>query len=215
MTVKKTVTRRGSPTGKGATQGQQLRAKGPTPAVGNPYARPRLTWGSSSGVGRRSGRTKQVVKVSGRSGTRSQTRIREDQVQVPNYAPLYDRHGRRVWDGSRNSLSFNAQTYAKMRPAQGEPECALTLAGCTKIGEALDHREDFATKQSELPRVEICDGRFHFEAVLKVKASELYNSTGNLQWACTSCNSRKSGAKGIDANVPVYKGQCPGALCRL
>src|SRR5690606_21900300 len=74
VTVKKTVTRRGSPTGKGATQGQQLRAKGPTPAVGNPYARPRLTWGSSSGVGRRSGRTKQVVKVSGRSGTRSQTR---------------------------------------------------------------------------------------------------------------------------------------------
>lgn len=123
-----------------------------------------------------------------------------------------DKHGTHYWNGYR-PLSFDAATFLAMAPSKGAG-CKIGKVNCTGAAVSIDHIVDFATTQSALPTHSYCDGTHHWTGVLLSDAKADYNNIGNLQWACTSCNSSKSGVKGLYA-PPSHAGLCPGPGCVL
>ena len=119
-----------------------------------------------------------------------------------------DKNGVHYWNGYRSGLSFSAATKLAMAGTKGNG-CQVK-ASCTSAAVSLDHIQDFATTQSALPTHTYCDGSHHWTGVLLADAQADYNNVGNLQWSCTSCNSSKSGARGL-YSPPRHAGQCPGA----
>lgn len=134
-------------------------------------------------------------------------------VAEPGYKPTKDSLGNKIWDGDRGSLKFSDALKAEMAKSKGGG-CEITDAGCTGGADAIDHIEAFSDVQSGFDRYVICDGRYHWTAVYKDDADAGYNNdddASGFQWSCTSCNSKKSGKKGIDKNPPKWLGACPGA----
>lgn len=124
-----------------------------------------------------------------------------------------DKYGNQYWNGWRTTLSFTAATKLAMAPTK--VACQINKAHvCTGSPDGIDHIIDFATVQSGLATQEYCDGVDHWDGVPFADAALEYNDTGNLRWACTQCNSSKSGAKGLYA-PPQHQGKCPGLGCPL
>lgn len=129
-------------------------------------------------------------------------------------ATSIDKRGVKYWNGYRNSLGWSAAVKAVMK-AVIRLGCQIRRRGCKSKASSIDHILDFATTQSALGTREYCDGSYHWRGILFRDALRDYNNVRNLQWACKSCNSSKSGAKGL-YSPPSYAGQCPGAAtCRL
>lgn len=128
-------------------------------------------------------------------------------------ASSVDKRGKRYWNGYRSTLRFSAVTTAMMGPAKGGG-CRVGKGGCSGAANSIDHVVDFATTQSALATRTYCDGAYHWSGILLSVAMNDYNNLGNLQWSCTSCNSSKSGARGL-YSPPSPQGACPGKSCRL
>jgi hypothetical protein len=130
---------------------------------------------------------------------------------IRKFFQTIDKHGNYYWDGRRNSLSFTSVTKLAMAGTKGNG-CAL--GSCSNAANGIDHIVDFATTQSSLATETYCDASDHWDGVPWQDAQDDYNNLSNLQWACTSCNSSKSGARGL-YTPPQHAGSCPGALCTL
>lgn len=144
----------------------------------------------------------------------------------PHYQPVVDKHGRKLWKGSRSGLSWFGNVKTAM-DLVNDGTCQIADDGCTGASEAIDHVKDFATEQTGLDTEVICDGAHHWRAILLSEAQELYNGgfasdddlTGaaamtQLQkafvWSCTHCNSSKSGKRGLDGGAAIWQQACPG-----
>lgn len=128
-------------------------------------------------------------------------------------ASAVDKHGTWYWTGWRTNLGFS-QTTKNHFAGSKAGGCQIQGHGCTGNAVSLDHIQDFATRQSSLPTHNYCDGTYHWSGILWQDAYDDYNDVSNLQWSCTSCNSSKSGARGLYAPAR-YVGACPGATCAL
>ncbi|BBM86675.1 eCIS core domain-containing protein [Candidatus Uabimicrobium amorphum] len=146
-----------------------------------------------------------------------QTSRRSARIAAPGYThytvPLVapssiDKRGVRYWNGFRGELHFDAATKKYMATLKIYG-CKIQGSQCTGKADAIDHKVDFATTQTMLPTYEYCDGNYHWEGVLFEDAKKDYNDTNNLQWSCTSCNSSKSGARGL-YSPPLFRGKCVG-----
>jgi hypothetical protein len=119
----------------------------------------------------------------------------------------FDKRGIKYWNGYRSTLRFTPATMAVMRRSRAS--CRIRKAGCTDRATSLDHKIDFASTQSGLPPRVYCDGAYHWSGILHEDAMADYNNLSNLQWSCTSCNSSKSGVKGL-YSPPRFEEECPG-----
>lgn len=119
----------------------------------------------------------------------------------------FDRRGNKYWNGYRSTLRFTPSTMVLMR--RSRTYCRIRKAGCTGKATSIDHKVDFATTQSGLAAYDYCDGSHHWRGILHRDAMDDYNNAANLQWSCTSCNSSKSGVKGL-YSPPRYVEECPG-----
>lgn len=130
----------------------------------------------------------------------------------PNYTPPRDSQGNDIWDGSRSGLSWSATITAGMAGSKAGG-CQVGGNLCTGAADGIDHITDFADLQSGITQYLICDGTHHFKAAYKDDAIAVYNNdddTGNMRWACTQCNSQKSGVRGRYENQPQWFEACPG-----
>jgi hypothetical protein len=128
-------------------------------------------------------------------------------------ATTIDKHGNQYWNGFRSGLGFDGATRLAMAGSKAHG-CQIGKPNCTAVAISIDHITDFATTQSALATHTYCDGAHHWTGVLLTDVKNDYNNLGNLQWACTSCNSSKGGVKGLYA-PPRHAGQCPGLACTL
>lgn len=139
-------------------------------------------------------------------------KIQAPLVIRPTYVPPKDSAGNKIWNGERAGVGWSQQIRNAMAPSQANG-CQINKGGCTGGADGIDHMSDFATEQSGLTQYKICDGNHHWKACYKQDAVDLFNNYGdasNFQWACTQCNSEKSGAKGLYLNHPQWLGACPG-----
>jgi hypothetical protein len=145
----------------------------------------------------------------------------------PHYEPLHDKHGRKLWKGSRAGLGWFDNVKTAMISVD-DGSCQIKGDGCTGGSDAIDHVKDFATEQTGLETSLICDGKHHWKAILLSDAQQLYNggfdddddfenddgALARLQkafvWSCTHCNSSKSGKKGLDGGAAIWQKACPG-----
>lgn len=130
----------------------------------------------------------------------------------PNYVPPRDSLGNDIWDGSRTGLSWSATITAAMA---GSKAGGCTVGGnlCTGAADGIDHITDFADLQTDITTYKICDGTHHWKACYKDDAIDVYNNdddASNMRWACTQCNSQKSGLRGRYENQPQWLEACPG-----
>jgi len=146
----------------------------------------------------------------------------------PHYQPVADKHGRKLWKGSRSGLGWFDNVKSAMNSLD-DGTCQIAKDDdCTGASEAIDHVKDFATEQTGLETEVICDGEHHWRAILLADAQQLYNGgfapdddiegdDGELArlgkafvWSCTHCNSSKSGKKGLDGGAAIWQQACPG-----
>lgn len=145
----------------------------------------------------------------------------------PHYVPVTDKHGRKLWKGSRAGLGWFDNVKSAM-DSVNDGSCQIEGDGCTGGADAIDHVKDFATEQTGLETELVCDGKHHWRAILLSKAQRLYNggfrddddiegddgALARLQkafvWSCTHCNSSKSGKKGLDGGAAIWQKACPG-----
>lgn len=144
----------------------------------------------------------------------------------PTYQPTKDRNGKKVWRGERKSLTWFDNVKEAMADSRDDG-CQLERSTkCTGEADAIDHVKDFASEQTGLETTDICDGKHHWRAIMLDKAKRLYNGgfgpddeltaedlAGTFAWSCTSCNSTKSGKKGLDGGQAAWLGECPGEDC--
>jgi len=130
---------------------------------------------------------------------------------IRKFFQTIDKHGNYYWNGRRNTLSFTSATKSAMA---GTKANGCAIGSCSNAASGIDHIVDFATTQSSLATETYCDGSDHWDGVPWQDAQDDYNNLSNLQWACTSCNSSKSGARGLYA-PPQHAGSCPGGSCTL
>ncbi len=155
-------------------------------------------------VGRNSGPVR-------RSGRISSTRYRHRTLPLVAgrmiRATGFDKRRVKYWNGYRTTLRFTPATMVLMR--RSRTYCRIRKPGCTGKATSIDHKVDFATTQSGLPTRVYCDGSYHWRGILHEEAMKDYNNLANLQWSCTSCNSSKSGVKGL-YSPPRFVDECPG-----
>lgn len=146
----------------------------------------------------------------------------------PDYVPIKDKNGNKVWRGERKSLTWFRNVTDAMAESRDDG-CQLERSTkCTGEADAIDHVKDFASEQTGLETTDICDGRHHWRAIMLDKAKRLYNGgfgpddeltgedlAGTFAWSCTSCNSKKSGVKGLDGGQARWLGECPGEDCEF
>lgn len=149
----------------------------------------------------------------------------------PHYQPGPDKHGRKLWKGSRSGLGWFDNVKSAM-DSLDDGTCKIAKdEDCTGASEAIDHVKDFATEQTGLETRIVCDGKHHWRAILLSDAQQLYNGgfaadadiegdAGALArlgrafvWSCTHCNSSKSGKKGLDGGAAIWQHACPGEDC--
>ncbi|MBV9823527.1 MAG: hypothetical protein JO144_14940 [Actinobacteria bacterium] len=164
-------------------------------------------------------------KFASRSKLTSRQR-RSKKAEPPNYEPTKDKNGEKVWKGTRSGLTwFTSVENAMALSAAGG--CQLRRSGdCTGAADSIDHIEDFATVQTGLETTNLCDGKNHWNAIMletaklaynggfdpyaPIKGAELSRLAKTFAWACTPCNSAKSGKKGLDIGSAKWLRECPG-----
>jgi hypothetical protein len=146
----------------------------------------------------------------------------------PHYQPVVDKHGRKLWKGSRSGLGWFDNVRTAMDSIDDGTCKIVKDDDCTGSADAIDHVKDFATEQTGLEVELVCDGSHHWRAILLSNAQQLYNGgfapdddiegdDGELArlrkafvWSCTHCNSSKGGKKGLDGGQAIWQEACPG-----
>lgn len=73
----------------------------------------------------------------------------------------------------------------------------------------IDHIQPWSVICTGVKTFQVCKDGVHWEVALDEEAQAVNRNVKNLQPAHKSCNSEKSGDKGLDPLFPIRKGDCP------